>query len=189
VTDEPPEGYEPEAGPPFWEFRSWLKRLLSRWRGPRLTELSDIVAPDALPICRECVLPHEQVTQYCPNCGEPVGHYKALVYPDLIWIWGRAMWRLMGRRRVSPFVWAGMAVFALKHLGAGLVLIAEHWVDPPPGVSDQAWAEFTGTAGTAVIGAIQTVAAWRVLSVARKLWGSWRLAPGAQGEASPIELH
>ncbi len=177
--DEPSEDYQPDEAPPFWEFQRWLHRFLSRWRRARLIDPSDIVPPDAHPICPECALPHEQVMQYCPNCGEPVGHYKTFVYPDLIWIWGRGMWRLMGRRQVSPFVWAGMVVFALGYLDTGIVSILDHWLCCPPPAWGQGWWRFTGSAGGAAEGVVYTVVAWRVLTAARKLWGSWRSNPEA----------
>ena len=119
---------------------AWLRRLWRRIAGPRPPLLmSDIVSPDALPICPECTERYHPLAHQCHRCGELVGPYRAWIYPDLVWVWGRGLWRLMERHSVSRLVWMGMVVLALGWLGQAFGLALYLFGSELGGLSRPMW--------------------------------------------------
>jgi len=166
---------ELETEPPLSWLIGHLRRLWTRVKGPPPTlDPSDLVPADAWPICPECIVAHDPVLSYCPACGEPVGPFRALRYPDLIWIWGKALWRLVERRSVSRLVWFGTLCLGLDNLNSGVTSILAHWFpgDLPAGKS--VWEVKGETAFNAAFGVMCALAGFRLLALARRTWRSWR---------------
>jgi len=173
---------ELEREPPLSWLVGHLRRLWLAAKGPPPTlEPSDLVPPDAWPICPECIVAHHPVTRYCPACGEWVGPYRAMVYPDLIWIWGRGLWRLMRRQSVSKIVWFGLLCLGIGNLHSGVASILAHWFPREIPKSESVWVVKGTGAVTAAFGIVYAVAGARFLSAAKRTWGSWRELAADQG--------
>ena len=173
---------ELEREPPLTWLVGYLLRFWHRLKGPPPEVLpSDAVPPDAWPVCPECLIPHPPLTKYCPVCDEWVGIYRAMVYPDLIWIWGHGWWRLMRRKSVSRLVWVGMVVSALGWLGA---VVSE----PLPFYgSELGWLERPLWSIWLALALASAVAGMRVLARTWRLWGTWRAPSYGTAAATACE--
>jgi hypothetical protein len=80
-----------------------------------------------------------------------------------------------------------MIVFALGYLNYAIASILDYYVDSPQLITERGWLGIIGSAGDVTFGLLYTVVAWRVLSAARRTWGSWRSAAGVDDEPTPIE--
>jgi len=174
---------ELEKEPPLTWLIGHLGRFWQRLKGsPPEVLPSDVVPPDAWPVCPECIVAHHPLTKYCPVCGESVGTYRAMVYPDLIWIWGRGLWRLMKRQSVSKLVWFGILCLGVDNLDSGVTSILSHWFPGEIPKSESVWAARATGAFTAAFGVVYAVAGARFLLAAKRTWGSWREPAADEGE-------
>jgi hypothetical protein len=166
---------ELETEPPLTWLLGHLRLVWRRLRGPAPELLpSDIVPADAWPVCPECIVAHHPVLSYCPACGEPVGPYRALRYLDLVWIWGKGLWRLVERRSVSRVVWAGLVCLGLDELNSGVTMVLAHWFPGETLGREYAWAVRAEGALMAATGIVYALVGVRFLSAAKRTWGSWR---------------
>jgi len=165
------------------------RSLRSEWRRiagpPPELEPSDVIAPEALPICPECTQRYHPLAYRCHRCGEPVGVYRTLLYPDWVWIWGRGLWRLMRRKSASGLVWVGMVVLALGWLG---------WFWPalhPRYGAELGWLARPMLSIWLALSLIPVVAGVRMMVKAWRLRGTWRGAGWSEvvttaGEGSEV---
>jgi len=166
---------ELEREPPLTWLIGHLRRFWQRLKGPPPDTLpSDVVPPDAWPICPECIVAHDPVLSYCPACGEPVGSYRTLRYLDLVLIWGKGLWRLVERRSVSRLVWFGALCLGISNLDSGLAGILTHWFPGEVPEHQDLWAVRTQAALGALFGIAYVLVGVRFLSLAKRTWGSWR---------------
>ena len=178
-----------DAETPDGGLLAWVRRLWRRMAGPPpQLLLSDIVSPDALPICPECTLPHHPLASRCPQCNEWVGTYRTMLYPDLIWIYGRGLWRLMRRPTASRLMFAGIVVLGLRWLMAGVAGVLGYWFSWASLGNGDAWLERTFAMGGAGLSIASAVAGWHMMQVARKTWRTWRVAPTEDDALSSADV-
>ena len=174
-----------DAEAPDGGLLAWLRRLCRRMAGPPpQLLLSDIVSPDAQPICPECTERYHPLAYRCHRCGERVGAYRTLLYPDLIWIYGRGLWRLIRRPTASRPMFAGIVVLGLFWLMEGVAGVLNFWLSWANLGNGDAWLEKTSAVGEAGLSIAYAVAGWHMLQAARKTWRTWRVAPTEDEELS-----
>jgi hypothetical protein len=156
----------------------WLWRRIAG-PPPELTE-ADIVPPEAEPICPRCILPHHPLLAVCPECGEVVSRWAPLMSPAYIFIWGRAMWRIMGQSRLSGLICVGLVVSGVGYL----VQAALIWLGfiRPPSWGEQQWWERLELSELVSV-PICLAVAFRMWEKATRAWGSWREAEEPEEEA------
>jgi hypothetical protein len=73
---------------------------------------AELAAEEATPLCHRCLFPHDQQTNFCPECGAPVGTYTNLLpYPYLFSIGHALRLGTEGKFRHSPLTVAGFLLF------------------------------------------------------------------------------
>ena len=69
---------------------------------------------DGVPICHRCLAPHDELTNFCANCGAPVGEYTNwLPYPYLFAVGHTLRIGTSGTFRRSPLTIAGFMLLAV----------------------------------------------------------------------------
>lgn len=100
--------------------------------------------------------------------------------PVWIFIWGRAMWRVMGQSRLSRLICVGLVVSGVGYL-AQAALVWLGFIRPPSWVEQQWWErpELPYLASVPIC----LVVAFRVWEKAARAWGSGREAEEPEEEA------
>ena len=78
------------------------------------TVAAAIEKEDAVPLCHHCLCPHSEDTDFCPECGTPVGKYTNwLPFPQLFSVGHVLRIGTFGSFKRSPLTVAGFWIFGL----------------------------------------------------------------------------
>jgi len=94
-----------------------LRRLVNRPATPDPWDeqtARDMARDDAVPLCHRCLTPHADATDFCPECGAPVGQYTNwLPFPYLFSVGHALRLGTSGEFKRSKLTVIGFFVFAL----------------------------------------------------------------------------
>jgi hypothetical protein len=98
----------------IWRFVHWL---MDGPPGPDPWDqqvAEELRQDDATPLCHRCLTPHDQRTDFCPQCGAPVGDYTNwLPYPYLFSVGHTLRIGTTGEYRHSPLTVSGFFLLAV----------------------------------------------------------------------------
>lgn len=81
--------------------------------------------PDATPICRRCLEPHEESARYCAHCGLPVDALVPLSPFHQVFAIGDVL--LTGTQRKFPVNWLTITGYILLSMAQYLVFAPFYW--------------------------------------------------------------
>jgi hypothetical protein len=81
--------------------------------------------PDAMPLCRRCLEPHESYARYCSNCGLPVDSMVPLSPFHQIFAIGDIL--LTGTQRKFPVNWLTITGYVLLSMAQYLFFAPFYW--------------------------------------------------------------
>ena len=81
--------------------------------------------PDATPICRRCLEPHEESARYCSHCGLPVDSLVPLSPFHQVFAVGDVL--LTGTQRKFPVNWMTITGYVLLSMAQYLVFAPFYW--------------------------------------------------------------
>jgi hypothetical protein len=84
-----------------------------------------IQRPDATPLCRRCLEPHEESARYCPNCGLPVDSMVTLSPFHQMFALGDVL--LTGTQRKFPVNWLTITGYVLLSVIQYLIFAPFYW--------------------------------------------------------------
>lgn len=100
-------------GVAVWRLVRWLiqaKPTPDPWDE---TIAAEIAKDDATPLCHHCLCPHSDSTDFCPECGTPVGQYTNwLPFPQLFSIGHVLRTGTSGEFKRTPLTILGFMLFS-----------------------------------------------------------------------------
>lgn len=84
-----------------------------------------IQQPDAVPLCRRCLEPHEESARYCSNCGLPVDSMVPLSPFHQVFAMGDVL--LTGTQRRFPVNWLTITGFVFLSMIQYLIFAPFYW--------------------------------------------------------------
>lgn len=84
-----------------------------------------IQEPDATPICRRCLQPHDENARYCAHCGLPVDALVPLSPFHQVFAIGDVL--LTGTQRKFPVNWMTISGYVLLSMAQYLIFAPFYW--------------------------------------------------------------
>jgi hypothetical protein len=109
-----------------WRFVLWLIRAKPTPDPWDETIAAEIEKDDATPLCHHCLCPHSEATDFCAECGTPVGQYTNwLPFPQLFSIGHMLRAGTSGDFKRTPFTILGFLLFSLAEY---MLFVPIYWI-------------------------------------------------------------
>jgi hypothetical protein len=113
-------------GVAVWRVVKWISRTEVKADPWDETVAAEVARDDAVPLCHHCLSPHDPATDFCPDCGAPVGRYTNwLPYPQLFAIGYVLRTGTSGEFKRSPITLLGFILFALTEYA---LFVPVYWI-------------------------------------------------------------